>query len=177
MDGGLVLARLAALTPAALAGRGFLLVGIGGRGGSGKTTLARSIPAAQVVGTDEFWDGTGFELSRLRAEVLEPILHGKPAEYRAYSWQLQRPLEKPRLVLPEGVIVVEGVCALHVLFREDYDLRIWVDAPRELRLARGVARDGEDARLVWETRWMPGEDRYIERDDPISAAHMIVDGS
>ena len=126
---------------------------------------------------DEFWDGTGFDLGRLRAEVFEPILQAEPAEYHAYSWQLRRPLAKVRVVLPRGVIVVEGVCALHRLFREAYDLRIWVEAPRELRLARGVARDGEESRTVWETRWMPGEDRYVERDDPISAADLIVDGS
>lgn len=177
MDAGPVLDRVAALTLAASAGRGYLLVGIGGRGGSGKTTLARSIPGAQVVSTDEFWDGTGFELSRLRSEVFEPILNDEPAEYHAYSWELRRPLEQDRVVLPEGVIVVEGVCALHVLFREAYDLRIWVDAPRELRLERGIERDGEGARAVWETQWMPSEDRYIARDDPISVAHLIVDGS
>ena len=177
VDVGPVLDRIAALTPAATAGRGYLLVGIGGRGGSGKTTLARSIPGAQVVSTDEFWDGTGFELSRLRSEVFEPILNAEPARYHAYSWELRRPLEQARVVLPQGVIVVEGVCALHVLFRQAYDLRIWVDAPRELRLERGIERDGEGARAVWETQWMPSEDRYVERDDPIPAAHLIVDGS
>ena len=154
-----------------------MLVGIGGHGAAGKTTLAHSVPDAQVVGTDEFWDGEEFELSRLRAEVLDRILRGNPAEYRAYSWELQAPVAEPRRVLPQGVIVVEGVCALHRLFREAYDLRIWVDAPRELRLARGVARDGEEARRVWKNEWMPSEDRYVRRDDPISAAHLIVDGS
>jgi uridine kinase len=177
MDAGQVLDRVAALTEARASARTFVLVGIGGHGASGKTTLARSIPAAQVVGTDEFWDGSGFELTRLRAEVLDPILRGKPAEYRAFSWELQAPVPDPRRILPQGVIVVEGVCALHRLFREAYDLRVWVDAPRELRLARGIARDGEDARRVWEEQWLPGEDRYVLRDDPISAAHMIVDGS
>jgi uridine kinase len=177
MDAGPVLDRVAALTSARPDGRAFVLVGIGGHGGAGKTTLAGAIPGAQVVGTDEFWDGSEFELSRLRSEVLEPILHGEPAEYRAFSWKLQKPLAQPRVVRPEGVVVVEGVCALHVLFRDAYDLRVWVDAPRELRLARGIARDGEDAREVWEKQWMPGEDRYVERDDPISAADLIVDGS
>ena len=177
MDAGPVLDRVAALTSSRPAGSAFVLVGIGGHGAAGKTTLARSITDAQIVGTDEFWDGADFELPRLRAEVIEPLLRGEPAEYRAFSWELQRPLAEPRVVRPEGVIVVEGVCALHVLFRDAYDLRIWVDAPRELRLARGIARDGEDAREVWEQQWMPSEDRYVERDDPIAAADLIVDGS
>jgi uridine kinase len=173
MDAGPVLDRVAALGSA----RAFVLVGIGGHGGAGKSTLARSIPGAQIVGTDEFWDGAEFELSRLRAEVLEPLLRGEPAAYGAFSWELQRRLPEPRVVWPEGVIVVEGVCALHAMFREAYDLRIWVEAPRELRLARGIARDGEESRDVWENQWMPSEDRYVERDDPVSAADLIVDGS
>jgi len=177
MDAGPVLDRVAALTAVRPAGRVFVLVGIGGHGASGKSTLARSIPGAQIVGTDEFWDGAEFELSRLRAEVLDPVLRGEPAEYRGFSWELQRPSAEPRLVLPQGVIVIEGVCALHVLFRDAYDLRVWVDAPRELRLARGIARDGEGARALWEQRWMPSEDRYVARDDPVSAAHIVVDGS
>jgi uridine kinase len=173
MEVGPVLDRIAVLGSA----RAFVLVGIGGHGAAGKSTLARSISGAQVVGTDEFWDGTEFELSRLRAEVIEPLLRGEQARYRAFSWELQQRLPEPRIVGPEGVVVVDGVCALHAMFREAYDLRIWVDAPRELRLARGIARDGEGARDVWVNRWMPSEDRYVERDDPISTADLIVDGS
>ena len=76
-----------------------------------------------------------------------------------------------------GVVVVEGVCALHRMFRDDYDVRVWVDAPYDVRLERGVARDGEASRRTWVERWMPSEDRYVERDDPIACAHVIVDGS
>ena len=176
MDPRPVLDRVAALTLARPPGRSFVLVGIGGHGASGKTTLARQIPNATVVGTDEFWDGAEFELSRLRTEVLEPILRGEEAEYYAFSWELKTRLPEPRLVRPEGVIVIEGVCALHALFRDAYDLRVWVEAPRELRLARAIARDGEGARRIWEERWMPSEERYVQRDDPISAADMIVNG-
>jgi len=173
MDAGPVLERVASLQPR---DRSFVLVGIGGRGASGKSTLARSIPDAQLVGTDEFWDGAGFELTRLRSEVFEPILRGENASYRAYSWELQACVSEPRPVSPEGVIVIEGVCALHRMFREAYDLRIWVEAPHELRLARGIERDGEEARRIWEETWMPSEERYVERDDPISAADLLVDG-
>jgi uridine kinase len=153
------------------------LVGIGGRGGAGKSTLARRFVGAQIVGTDEFWTGTDFELSRLHREVIAPLREGRPARFHGFDWAAGRPHAEVRAVEPRGVVVVEGVCALHRDFRDAYDLRIWVEAPRAVRLARGVARDGEASRERWETVWMPREDAYVERDDPVSAAHLIVDGS
>ena len=161
---------------AARTSRAFTLVGIGGRGGAGKSTLAARIEGAQVVSTDEFWDGDGFELSRLRAEVIEPLLDGREARYASWDWAAARP-GGTRVVEPTGIVVVEGVCALHRMFRDDYDVRVWVEAPYETRLARGVARDGEAARATWVERWMPAEDRYVERDDPVTCADLIVDGS
>jgi hypothetical protein len=46
-----------------------------------------------------------------------------------------------------------------------------------VRLERGVARDGEASRVTWETVWMPNELAYIERDEPIGCAHVVVDGT
>lgn len=172
MDAGPVL-RLIAAAPSP---RGFTFVGIGGHGGAGKSTLAGLIPGAQVVGTDEFWDGDGFDLGRLRREVFEPLLAGRLARFASWDWERRRPAGE-RAVEPRGVVVVEGVCALHRMFRDGYDVRVWVDAPYEVRLERGVARDGEEARATWVERWMPMEDRYVERDDPVSCAHLVVDGS
>jgi uridine kinase len=172
MDAQTALGHIVKLTPR----RAYLLVGIGGHGGSGKSTLARAVPKALVIGTDEFWNGGEFELSRLRRELFDPLLAGRPARFASFDWEQQEP-RGTRVVEPTGTIVVEGVCALHRIFRDAYDLRIWVEAPRDVRLARGVARDGEEARQTWEQIWMPGEDRYVERDDPISAADLIVDGT
>ena len=153
------------------------LVGIGGHGGAGKSALARRFRGAQIVGTDEFWDGAEFELSRLAEEVIVMLKAGREARFRGFDWTRGRPFPDERVVRPEGVVVIEGVCALHRSLRDAYDLRIWVDAPRDVRLARGLARDGEDARQVWETIWLPREEAYVARDDPVSAAHLIVDGS
>ena len=152
------------------------LIGIGGRGGAGKSTLARLFVDAQVVGTDEFWNGSEFELSRLEAEVVRPLRRGEVARFHGFDWVAQAPFPETREVRPEGAVVIEGVCALHRGFRDAYDLRIWVEASREVRLARGVARDGDAARSTWEDVWMPMEDRYVERDDPIAAADVVVDG-
>ena len=153
----------------------FVFLGIGGLGGAGKSTLAARIDGAQVVSTDEFWDGVGFELPRLRAEVFEPLVDGRDARYAAWDWDARRP-GGTRTVEPRGIVVVEGVCALHRIFRDDYDVRVWVEAPYATRLARGVARDGEEARATWVEKWMPGEDRYVESDDPIASADLVVDG-
>ena len=171
MDVEPVLDLVAAVRP----GRPFTFVGVGGRGGAGKSTLAARIPGAQVVGTDEFWDGDGFDLGRLREEVFEPLLAGREARFASWNWA-ERRAGGEHAVAPRGVVVVEGVCALHRRFRDDYDVRVWVEAPYEVRLARGVARDGEAARRTWVERWMPSEERYVESDDPIACADVIVDG-
>ena len=168
--------RVLELISAADASRGFTFVGIGGRGGAGKSTLAAQVPRAQVVSTDEFWDGEEFDLRRLRAEVFDQLCSGREARFASWDWGARRP-GGVRTVAPEGIVVVEGVCALHRMFRDDYDVRVWVEAPYEVRLARGVARDGEEARRTWVERWMPSEDRYVERDDPVSCADIVVDGA
>ena len=156
-------------------GGGLVLVGIGGRGAAGKSTLARAVPGAQIVSTDEFWDGERFDIPRLDDEVVTPLSEGRVAEFSSYDWA-QRRLRGSRRVRPQGIVVVEGVCALHRSLRDAYAVRVWVQAPSDLRLERGVARDGEAARSTWVDLWMPSEDRYVERDDPVSCAHIVVDG-
>jgi uridine kinase len=153
-----------------------VLVGVGGHGGAGKTTLARMIPGAQIVSTDEFWDGEEFDIERLSREVVTPLSRGAAAHFASYDWAAGKQ-RGSRTIEPTGVVVVEGVCALHRSLRNAYAVRVWVEAPYDLRLERGVARDGEAARSTWVDVWMPSEDRYVERDDPVSSAHLIVDGS
>ncbi len=151
-----------------------VLVGIGGHGGSGKSTLAAMIPGAQIVSTDEFWTGDEFDLARLGREVVTPLAAYATARFASYDWAA-RTARGERTVEPVGIVVVEGVCALHRNLRDAYDVRIWVDAPYDVRLERGVARDGEAARATWVEKWMPSEDRYVARDDPVSCAHLVIE--
>lgn len=157
-----------------------ILVGIGGHGGAGKSTLASlvtdAIGGAQIVATDSFWNGSEFELGRLRSQVVDALLAGHEATYVAWDWS-ERRLGPMRSVTPIGVVIIEGVCALHQMFRDDLAVRIWVDAPYDVRLGRGVARDGEQSRSTWVDVWMPNEDLYVNRDDPVACAHIIVDGT
>jgi uridine kinase len=160
---------------AASQGKVMTLVGIGGHGAAGKTTLARMIPDAQIVSTDEFWDGKEFEIERLGREVVTPLSAGLTARFSSYDW-VAGERRGSRTVEPSGIVVVEGVCALHRTLRDAYAVRVWVEASYDVRLARAVARDGEEARRTWTEVWMPSEDRYVERDDPVSCAHLVLDG-
>ena len=157
-----------------------VLVGIGGHGASGKSTLARRIAEeiadTQIVATDSFWNGTQFELDRLRTDVVDVLLADDVAHYDEWDWA-DKQLRPGRSVVPTGVVIIEGVCALHQMFRDDLAVRIWIDAPHDVRLARGIERDGEESRDTWVEVWMPNEAAYVERDDPISCAQLIVDGT
>jgi len=161
------------LIAAAQQDQGLTLVGIGGHGAAGKTTLAQTVPDAQIVSTDEFWDGEGFDLDRLEREVIGPLARGEAATFASYDWTAGEP-RGTRRVEPAGVVIVEGVCALHRKLRAAYAVRIWVEASYDVRLARAISRDGEAARATWVDVWMPSEDRYVERDDPVSCADLVV---
>jgi len=153
-----------------------VLVGIGGHGCAGKTTLAALIPEAQCVATDEFWTGDGFDIDRIAAEVIAPLAQGVAARFASYDWPT-RTHRGPRTVEPHGIVIVEGVCALHRTLRDAYAVRVWVDAPAEVRLARAVARDGEASRTTWVEKWMPSEERYVARDQPIACADVVIENA
>jgi uridine kinase len=154
------------------------LVAVDGCGGAGKSTLAARLAdelAAVVVHTDDFasWDNPVDWWPALLAEVLEPLARGEPATYVPNSWG--GPPRAPVTVDAGGTVVVEGVTASREAFRPYLAFTIWVDAPRELRLERGLARDGEDARPLWE-QWMAEEDAYVARERPRERADAVVAG-
>src|SRR3954447_18368110 len=161
------------LIAAARRDKAMILVGIGGHGAAGKTTLARSVPGAQIVSTDEFWNGEAFDLDRLEREVIAALASSETATFASYDWAAGE-ARGSRSVVATGVVIVEGVCALHRKLRDAYAVRVWVEASYDVRLARAIARDGEAARSRWVDVWMPSENRYVERDDPVSCADLVV---
>jgi uridine kinase len=165
------IARLVASTPPP----SLVLVGVGGHGAAGKTTLAKTVPGAVVISTDEFWTGSGFALDRLKTEVLDPLRAGVIASYESWNWSTKTS-NGTLHIEPCGVVIVEGVCALHEMLRGAYDLKVWVETPREICLARAVERDGESERDQWINVWRPNEDAYVERDQPLTCVDLVISG-
>lgn len=172
-----------------------LLVGLDGRGGSGKTTfataLAAALPTVQVVAIDDFYiphelrgdvvaaeetttDDTDVE--RLRRDVLLPLSSGQPPRYRRWDWAESRLGDWRELALG-GVVLIEGAGVLSLELRREWDDHLWMSCPRELRIERGLARDGDAQRELWEQRWLPAGDRYERMHRPSEAAAVVFDSS
>lgn len=166
-----------------LAGRtGTRWVGIDGKGGAGKTTLAAAVaavlPHAVVVHIDDFAKPSvpTWERDRFVAQVLEPLRAGRPARYQRWDWPTDTGAEWHDVAV--GVpVVVEGVSSTDVRLGVPWDVTVWIDAPYDLRLARGLARDGEAMRSQWVDRWMPSEDAYEAAQRPQDRADAVIDAS
>lgn len=171
-----------------------LLVCIDGPGGSGKSTIAKGLAGAsddvQIVQLDDFYRPSSdryagpvaerpiaadFDLSRLRAEVLLPLRSGLVADYHVYEWAKDR-VSSHTLAVTKPIVIVEGVYSFSMALSELFDFSVWVDCPREVRLRRGLTRDGEAARSRWEDDWMLGEDQYVQRERPRDRAAIVCDG-
>lgn len=155
---------------------------IDGLGGSGKselaTQLAGALGDAAVVRTDDFArpNVRGWDWERMRTQVLVPISRDEPGRYQRYDWDLDR-LAEWHAVPVGGTLIVEGVSSLRDELGKYWDLAIWVSAPYELRLERGVQRDGEAMRSQWRDVWMPEEREYLETQRPDKKADLVVDGT
>ena len=154
------------------------VVAIDGRGGAGKSTLAEQLArelGATVVHTDDFasWDNPLEWWPALLEQVLEPLARGETATFVPNDWG--GPPKERVVVEPGGVVVLEGVTASREAFRPYLALSIWVETPRDVCLARGLARDGAEMRAQWEA-WMAEEDVYIERERPHEHADVVVSG-
>lgn len=162
------------------------LAAIDGPAGSGKTTLAAALAAAlaahgaivAVLHLDDLYDGwTGLEGSlwpRLAAQVLEPLRRGRAGRYQRYDWDVGRFDGWVDVPVPE-VLVLEGCGSARRAAAPFVVLTAWVQAPADVRLARGLARDGEAARAHWE-RWMRDEAAHFARERTADRADVRLDG-
>ena len=156
------------------------LVAVDGPGGAGKSVFADRLARAlggPVIHTDDFasWDNPHNWWPRLEHQVLGPLERGEPVRYQCWDWVENR-LGEWLDVPGSDVVIVEGVSSSRSAAKDRLTMAIWLESPREVRLKRGIERDGESMRPAWD-RWMAEEDAFFDSDRTRERADIIVDGS
>jgi uridine kinase len=159
------------------------LVAVDGPSGAGKSTfaarLARALDAP-VVPMDDFvsWDDFAGWWPRLEEQVLAPYLAGRPVTYQRRDWTgdpLGGGLGAWRELPTSRFLVLEGVTSSRREVADRLDYAVWVDAPRAVRLRRGVDRDGHEMRPRW-LSWMEREVSFFDQDNARDRADLRVNG-
>jgi len=159
------------------------VIGIDGRSGTGKTTLAEQVAAAlstpaeavPVVHLEDVypgWDGLAAAVPVLVEGVLEPLSRGQDARWRRWDWASDAPGGWAEVAWAPTV-VVEGVGATASVCRPHLACALWLVAGDDLRYRRAIDRDGEVFAREWE-RWAAQEDAYLAADSPAAAADVVV---
>lgn len=154
------------------------VVGIDGRCGSGKTSLAAALAQrlpCRVLHTDDFYlpasrraegwqsiPAANMDLERLRREVLLPARAGGTITTRPFCCRTGE--YGPAITLPPAPLtIVEGSYSCHPALRDCYDLALFVTCGPEEQAWRLREREGARAAAFFE-RWIPLEEGYFARD-------------
>lgn len=161
---------------------GVRIVAVDGPSGSGKSTFARALVAASgapLVECDDFvsWNDFAGWWPRFDAEVLAPLLAGNDSTYRVRDWENDEfgaSLNGWKTTPRADLVVIEGVTCTRRAATGRIAYAVWVEAPYDVRLARGIARDGESHRYLW-LAWMDEEERFFREDGARDRADLRID--
>lgn len=159
---------LAAVLQRDSAGAGIRLVGVDGPSGAGKSTIAARLAAlsgAPLIAVDDFvsWSDFAGWWPRFDREVLRPLLAGEDARYQVRDWandEFGPSLDGWKTTEWAPLVMLEGVTCTRLAAADRLVYRIWVEAPDDLRLTRGLDRGGESHRQLW-LDWMGNERRFF----------------
>ncbi|MBO0844670.1 MAG: 4-amino-4-deoxy-L-arabinose transferase [Nocardioides sp.] len=155
------------------------LICVDGPAGSGKTTLATELSelgGAPVLHMDDMYEGWSglLHISDQLESVLRPLAIGQAGSYRRWDWHANAWAEAV-LVPPAPLLVLEGVGCGSAQVADLVTVLAWVDAPYELRMQRGVARDGAAFADHWR-QWAMDEQDLFSRERTRERADIVLDG-
>ena len=171
--------------------KNFLVIGIAGGTGSGKTTLMKNIinrfgDVVTVLSHDNYYrrhDELTYE-ERCRINYDEPaaletdlmayhldrLRNGEAIECPVYDFTQHNRSDETITVVPKSVIIVEGILIFeNEPLRNLMDIKIFVDTDADVRLCRRIKRDVnkrgrtlESVLLQYQETVKPMHEKYVE---------------
>ena len=178
-------------------------IGISGIDCAGKSTLAdslaRELGGAVLVHGDAFtrpaaerhadpdeargYYRDSFDYGFVYDELLPAVRRGFSGALttRVSDWERDEWRKTTIHIPPDAVVIVEG-CFLYTGREDAFDLRIWIDIPFDVALARALRRPRDLERMGgaagvrerYATRYLPGQALHLERDDPVGRADIVL---
>lgn len=180
-----------------------LFLGIDGRSGASKSTLAAAVAAQRsdtaVIEGDQFYSGgsaarwdqrsvaeraaTVIDWKRQRV-VLQELRQCGSASWPSFDWEAPDwdsdtvPLTAEHFTCTVGgVVILEGAYSCRPELEDLLDARVLLAPPRAVRREQLLRREGEDYRSDWERRWSAAEDHYFDQIMPEARFDLVLDAS
>jgi hypothetical protein len=154
------------------------VIGIDGRSGAGKSTMATALGTqlgASVLALEDLypgWNGLRAGIDHFCEWFLEPWSAGRSAGYRRYDWSGGQ--FGPWIAVdPAVVVIVEGVGAGALRCAAHLSLLAFLDRPADQRYERAMARDGAVFGPFWDV-WAEQEEEYLRTDRPAERADLLL---
>ena len=169
----------------------FLVIGIAGGTGSGKTTLVKNIiqrfgDVVTIISHDNYYrrrdeltyeerclvnydEPAAFETELMTAH-LDQLRQGNAIECPVYDFTVHNRSNETVTIVPKKVILVEGILIFaDEALRSLMDIRIFVDTDADIRLCRRIKRDVnkrgrtlESVLTQYQTTVKPMHEKYVE---------------
>lgn len=170
--------------------KGFHVLGIDGRCGSGKSTLGTLISEiydCPLIHMDDFYlpqsmrtetryqePGGNVHYERFKEEVHEAILREEDFKYGVFTHKVMG-VEYEQEVKKSARYVIEGSYSFHPTLRDYLDFKVLLTQTPESQKKRIIKRNGPEIWKMFETKWIPLEELYFSYYDLKKIADVIVD--
>jgi uridine kinase len=172
--------------------KGFKVLTIDGRCGSGKSTLGKllsEVYQCPLIHMDDFYlpkelrtedrynePGGNVHYERFEDEVYLNILKGVDFKYGVFSHEVMGVHHYQEVKASERY-VIEGSYSFHPKLRKYSDFKVFLTQNKESQKKRIIKRNGEEIWKMFESKWIPLEELYFSSEDLESIANVVIDVS